>query len=331
MSLFVFFLFAVLGSIAPAQAAALEVATPFATSNQNPLVSIYGLPPAASATVLAPGMTGIELRADVASLCSREERDSETLLLDGETYRFTLVLKHGIGRRFEAGLEVPYVMHREGFLDNFIIGWHDFFNLPQGGRDEMPRRRLAYAYERNGELAVDLDDETEGLGDLRLSLGWQLLRPQGDNPHALALRTSIKLPTGDNERLLGSGSTDIAFRLSGSQTFRQGSLALFGAAGGLFMSEGGVLPDQQQHAVAFGTLGAGWKPLSDLALKVQIDGHTPFYRGSDLRGLSQSLQLSMGGSLALTQSLVLDVAVSEDIVVDSAPDVVFHFALRRTF
>ena len=60
--------------------------------------------------------------------------------------------------------------------------------------------------------------------------------------------------------------------------------------------------------------------------------HTPFYRGSDLRGLSQSPAVEYGWQPGLDRKAwSLDVAVSEDIVVDSAPDVVFHFALRRTF
>ena len=144
----------------------------------------------------------------------------------------------------------------------------------------MPRRRLAYAYERNGELAVDLDDETEGLGDLRLSLGWQLLRPQGDNPHALALRTSIKLPTGDDERLLGSGSTDIAFRLSGSQNLSTGfSGVCSGLRAAWFMSEGASSLINSSMPLLLVPWVPGWKPLSDLALKVQIDGPYPVLSG----------------------------------------------------
>ena len=331
VSIFLLFLFIIIGPTSLSLAASPDPATPFSTTNQNPLVAIYGLPPTGPAKLLAPGRTSAELRAAIASLCSREEQGGEKLFFDGEIYRFTLALKHGIGRRFEAGLEIPYVMHRQGFLDDSIIGWHDFFDLPQGERDNLPRDQLTYAYEKNGETKIDLNHETEGFGDLRLTLGRQLVKPAGEKQKALALRTSLKLPTGDEDRLLGSGSTDLALWLSGSQGFRKGSLALFGAAGALLMSKGHVLPDQQRHVVAFGTLGGGWRPLSRLALKIQVDGHTSFYRDSNLPELSESMQLTMGGTLGLTNSLALDVAVSEDIVVDSAPDVVFHLALRQIF
>lgn len=318
------------GPVSASLAAELEL-IPFNTSNQNPLVAIYGLPPAGPATVLAPGRISAELRADLASNFTDDSEADESVLLDGETYRYTLALKYGFGERLEVGLEIPYAMHRGGSFDSFIIDWHDFFQLPQGGRDDAPRDRLAYTYDKDGRTLVALHDEDEGFGDLRLTGAWQLLPPEGDEPRALALRASLKLPTGDEDRLLGSGSTDFALWLSGAQSFRKGSLALFGAAGALLMSDSDVLSDQQRPVVVFGTLGGGWRPLSWLAFKAQVDGHTSFYRGSDLQQLSESLQLVIGGTLGLTESMALDLAVTEDIVVDSASDVVFHLALRKTF
>ena len=317
--------------VAASSAAPVDPAVPFGTTNQNPLAAIYGLPAAGAAKVLTPGRTAVELRADIASVCSRDDRSEENVLLDGESYRFTLVLQQGLGERFEVGLEVPYVMHREGFLDSFISDWHDFFHLPQGERDDMPRDRLAYRYIKDSRTEVDLDDETEGFGDLRLTGAWQVWRREGDDPQALALRASLKLPTGDEDRLLGSGSTDLALWLSGSQAFRGGSLGLFGAAGALLMSDGDVLADQQRHAVAFGTLGGGWRPLPRLALKAQVDGQTSYYSDSELRELSDSLQLAFGGTVGLTETLTLDIAIVEDIAVATAPDIVFHLALRQTF
>ena len=141
-----FFLFFLLFSVCPGFASpawSLEL-VPFNTTNQSPLVAIYGLPAAGPARVLAPGRISAELRADIVSNFTRARATQEDILLDGETYRYTLALKHGIGERLEVGVELPYVMHREGFLDSFIVDWHDFFQLPQGGRDDAPKDRLAY-------------------------------------------------------------------------------------------------------------------------------------------------------------------------------------------
>jgi hypothetical protein len=309
---------------------ALDI-TPFRTSNQNPLVAVYGLPPTGPAMVLAPGRLLAEMRADIANNFSQSFRPGENILLDGESYRTTLSLRRGITERVEIGLEIPYVMHRGGFLDSFIEGWHDTLQLPQGGRDSAPRKRLFYSYQKDGQTLVTLNQRSEGFGDLRLTGAWQLWRPEGDDTKALALRASLKLPTGNEERLLGSGSTDLALWLSGSESFIGGSLVLFGAAGTLFLSDGDLLTEQQRNIVGFATFGGGWRPLPRLAFKAQIDGHTAFFQDSGLRELSQSMQLAIGGTLGLTRTLELDLAVVEDIVVSSAPDVVFHLALRKIY
>ena len=317
-------------SVTVSTAVAQEI-VPFATSNQNPLVAIFGLPAAAPATILEAGRTTVEFRSDIASSCSSNANSRESILLDGETYRFTLAARRGIGRNLEIGMELPYVMHRQGFLDNFIKNWHDFFGLPQGDREDLPEDQLDYRYSRNGEEKLSLTDESEGLGDLRLTAGWQLLRQDRPAKKSLALRASLKLPTGDKDKLLGSGSTDLALWLSGSTTGGHDSIALYGAVGALFLSDGDIIADQQNHLVGFGTLGIGWQALASLNLKLQIDAHTAFYDDSDLDELSESAQLNIGGTLAVTEATDLDIAVGEDIVVDSAPDVVFHIALRTSF
>lgn len=329
MPRFLVLLVCAIGLMHGSSATALDM-VPFSTTNQNPLVAVYGLPSAGPATVLAPGLLLAEMRADIASNFTRSNRANESILLDGETYRFTLSLRRGIKEDFEIGLEIPFIMHRDGFLDRFIIGWHDTLQLPQGGRDRVPRNRLAYRYRNDDQTLLALEKEQEGFGDLRLTGAWQLRRPAGHEKEALALRASLKLPTGDEDRLLGSGSTDLALWLSGSESFREGSLVLFGAAGTLLMSDGEVLAKQHRNVVGFATFGGGWRPLPWLAFKTQVDGHSPFY-DSDLRELSSSMQLTIGGTLGLTDSLHLDIGVSEDIVVKSASDVVFHFALRQTY
>jgi hypothetical protein len=88
----------------------------------------------------------------------------------------------------------------------------------------------------------------------------------------------------------------------------------------------------QRNVVGFGSLGIGWSPLQSLAFKIQVDGHTPFYRDSSLEELDgSSLQLTVGGTVGITEALVLDLGVSEDIVVNTSPDVVFHIALNNRF
>ena len=316
---------------APACGAAI---TPFQTVNQSPLVQIFGLPAAERSILLSAGTTEGMLTADIASNFAGSTAGGDEIMLDGESYRTTLAVRHGFSDRIEGGIDIPLVGHGGGVFDSFIEGWHDFFGLPEGGRKDEPRNRLLYSYSRNGSEAYRMDRSAFGIGDIRLSGGVQLYDNGSPDQRAIALRGSLKLPTGNHRRLHGSGSTDISLWLTGSDDYRLplGHLTLFGAAGGMVMTDGDVLREQQRNAVGFGSLGLGWAPAGWIAFKMQLSGHTPFFKGSDLRELNgNALQLLMGGTLTFPGNMSLDIGVSEDIAVDTSSDVALHLALRKTF
>lgn len=317
----------------PQAAQSLEI-KPFHTQNQSPLSHIFGLPPMGEAQVLAPGRKEVRLSLDLASNYVKTAAANESLLLDGETTRFGLALRYGIMPNLEAGLEIPYLIQGGGFLDGFIIDYHNTFGFPQGGRDQAPRNRLLYQYRRNNADVLKWDRSGAGLGDIRLNAAWQLYNSGDQTPRSLALRGSIKLPTGDSNALFGSGGYDGALWLAAGDHYHTawGPVALFGAAGMMGMTEGRVIRNQQNNWAGFGSLGIGWRPLDRIVLKIQTDAHTPFFRNSDLKELSGSAaQIVIGGTVALGKIFTLDIGVSEDILVNTAPDVVFHFSLKSTF
>jgi hypothetical protein len=111
-----------------------------------------------------------------------------------------------------------------------------------------------------------------------------------------------------------------------------GSLGLFGSVGGMVMTRGDVLPDQQNSLAGFGTLGLGWGPAEWISFKLQLNAHTPLYHGSSLDELSKtSLMLTSGGSLKLPGNYLLDIGVSEDVAVAASPDVALNLTLRKRF
>jgi hypothetical protein len=307
---------------------------PFNSQNQSPFVRIFGLPSAGSAMVLPQGRKEAQVTLDHSSSYLDDEYIGEHLVIDGETTRLTLTGRYGLTRGVEVGIEIPYVYHGGGFLDNAIIDYHDRFGFSPGRRDEAPNNRLLFKYRRRGVDQLKIDASGGGLGDVVLTAGLQLYNDAAPYPRAVALRAGIKLPTGDSDSLFGSGSTDLSLWLTGSDDFKLpiGSGTLFAAGGVMVMTKGNILPEQQRNWVGFGTVGLGWKPLSRLAIKIQMDGHTPLYEDSSVKHLSaNAAQLLVGGTFGLTERTSLDMAVSEDIIVDTAPDVAFHFNLRTIF
>lgn len=319
---------------AQAGAADMEI-TPFRTVNQSPLAQIFGLPAETGATITPTGHFSVSLTQDVASQFTFSESAREGIILDGESYRWTLAARYGIGPRFEAGIEIPYIIYGGGFLDGFVEEWHNIFQLPQGGRDSAPRDRLNFSHAKDGVRKLGMDRAGSGIGDITLTAGMRLHDAlDDDSRQSLALRASLKLPSGDSGSLRGSGGTDAALSLcAGMIRFTEwGSLGLFGSLGGMVLGDGEVLADQQNNLAGFGTLGLGWGPTGWISFKLQLNWNTPLFRGSSLDELSAtSLMLVSGGALKLPGDYLLDIGVSEDLAVAAAPDVAFHLGLSKRF
>lgn len=311
----------------------VEVAA-FAVRNQSPLISIFGLPSVGNFRIAHAGERQLLLAVDLTSNYLTDAAYGEKITLDGESLRISLRGRWGLGKGLEIGMDAPFIVLGGGFLDDFLIKYHDLFGFPQGGRDTAARNRLLYVYQKNNVDRLRVDSSSAGIGDISISGGWQLVRGQGENPGAVILRAALKLPTGNSNNLQGSGSTDFALWLDAGNRFplHRGNLSVYGAGGLIVMTEGKILPSQQRNFAAFGNCGIGWDPFSFLAIKIQADVHTPFYKDSVLKAINAySVMLTVGGTLAFGKNTYFDIGVSEDLKYGTAPDVVFHLALRKTF
>ncbi len=304
---------------------------PLQVSNQAPLAVLCGLPTLDRARLLTDGEYEAGFRWDLSNNYTLSSNGSEQLVFDGESSRIALRLDRGFAGGWEAGIEVPLIAHRKGSLDGFIEGWHDFFGLPQGGRDEAADDQLEYSYRKNSVTLFDQQQEETGLGDIRLLLGKQLSRSADS---ALAAHASLELPSGDDSKLLGSGSIDLAVWVSGDRFWQlSGQRVALHYGGGLLLTDsGGLLSSQRRPLVGTATLGLAWSNWEWLALQLQLDAHSSLFEDSGLRQLSDaSAQLAIGGAVAVSEKTRLELAVVEDIAVDTAPDVSFHLALSRQF
>jgi Protein of unknown function (DUF3187) len=317
-----------LAQCALAQADNSSLDTPFASANRSPLVQIYGLPTAASAQLVPEGKVSSSLQVELANNFTENDSSGEVIRLDGETLRSNIQFRYGLNDHIELGLDIPWISHSGGSLDGFIEDWHEFWYLPEGGRPGSARNQLQYAYQKNGNSRVSLNSDSEGLGDISLSLAYQL---DTSDYRQWALRAGLKLPTGDAEQLLGSDSTDLSLSLNVSdQNLSQNyGIALHASAGILLMDGGEVLDDLREDWLLYSSTTLSWSATPSLTLKLQLDGHTALYDSALTELGSNSAQVIMGGAVRLSEQWSLDLAVSEDIAVDTAPDVVFHLAIKR--
>lgn len=317
-------------TMVPGQLSASE-SIAYLLRNLSPFLHGFGVPALQGGNLTSRGAFDTRITISLANHADSGETADERIVLDGESYYVDAIFRYGLGERWEVGVDLPYVSHRSGNLDNLIEGWHDLFGLDNSER-EGPSNHLELTYRRGDRLHVDVRDGGGGIGDLRLTAAYQLLAP-ADGERSVALRSVIKLPTGDEERLCGSGATDVAISLEATDqiTFAGHGMRLLGQVGVVRLGEGYLLPDEQKPVVPFAALGATWHvhPVVDLRLQLAAQGKYFDSRLDELGGTTTSIAL--GGVFHLHRlGVELDVALVEDLISDATPDFGLYLSVSRT-
>jgi hypothetical protein len=303
-------------------------AAPLFDHDNGPLTGIFGIPDSTEGARLVPaGRSSWSAVAITTSHSLVDVVGDETILFDGETTRFELRYRYGLSDRVELGIEIPYVWHESGGLDSLVDNWHDWFGFPGGFRRSRPKDELEFRFEDGGEPLIGLSGNTNGPGDLRLFAGWKLM--DGAN-HDIALRLGAKFATGDGEDLLGSGGFDYSLGIAGDIE------ALFGVDGwtafyrlhGIGIGEPTYLADRYRDFAGMVSIGTGFFLGDRVELRLQGALRSELYR-SDVHTLGEaSGTLTFGGHIHFSDAFAMTIAVSEDVKVDSAPDVSFQVGFR---
>ena len=300
-----------------------ELNEPFSITNQNPFVRIFGLPRHRSSEVLSAGEAESKIGYSVSSNYEFDISASRDLVaIDGETETWTLSYRRGLGNGWEAGVVMPLIKQSGGYLDRTIIKWHDWFGMPQGGRDQGPIDALNYRLNVGGINRLTLSETVSGIGDVVLFAGKSL------SP-AINVRSEIKLPSGNKEKLLGSGGTDIGFSVDYTRNIS--SYWVWSAMVSLtYLSDGAFELHQQKYIAALGShLVYRVKPR--LALKLQWDLNSAPYQSLSLVPLTKpGGVLSFGGTIRLTDQDCIDLFFMENVPhTETAPDFGFKLEFAR--
>lgn len=287
----------------------------FPAFNQATLARHAPLPTPEGAAV-----DGMRVTLDWTSESHFEQAGDEFLLLDGEILR--LALQHRwtwAGLRWRA--ELPLLLTGGGVLDSMIENWHDWFGLPNGGRDQIPRDQYRYQYRVNDRAVFDIGGSDAAIGDVRL--GVARCDQAGGCWRALA-----QWPTGDADRLLGGGaglsaSYERAYTLGAAARWSGVLAAGAGAARGK-----GPVEAQQKTLVPFGWASLGYALTPSLQAGAQVYLHGPLYEDSELGAFTRNgLQVVFGFRYRSSSGIWWNLAVQEDPITKSSPDFVIHMAV----
>ena len=308
----------------PAHATELDV------RHGGPLTGLFGLPSPGESAALAPQESWrLDFLVQGSSHSISETDADEELLLDGETWRTALRLRTRFRERWEFGVEVPWLRHSGGNLDGLIDDWHALFGLPDGIRDQVPRDELRYAYRNPAGQVLDLTESRGGLGDIRLSAGYRLRQDAGGS---LSLRAAVELPTGDEDELTGNGAADYSLGIAWQRDSaeRSGRWSAHVMAG-VIRFGATDLPAIGAATREFGgwaQAGVGWRLTPRVELLGQLQAaSSPIDSGLDAWG--GSVMLGLGAGIDIGRHYRLQLGFTEDVDVETSPDITFMLRLGR--
>ena len=294
----------------------------FATRDLNPILQSIYLPG------YAPQWTDSEWRLShtlyVSNSSQHEIAGNESLVIDVENYRYELNLGYRVNDWVFQG-SLPLISNQGGVLDGSIEGFHEALGLPEGNRPDFARDQLEIEYTLNGNTLYQQSIDSSGVGDISLAFGYHPL------DRNTAYFMGIEFPTGSAADFTGNEAFDIALWMLHSQQISPQS-NWYGLLGVSFPGNDGLLKDLVVDQIWIAQIGVNYQFTDTTTGIIQLDLHSETIKNSELMAFGNSAQVQFGFHFnELIGSHSLDVFISEDIYVGSAPDVSFAVRLSRDY
>lgn len=298
---------------------------PFETRDQNLFNLIHGqaLPTNAHLIKKSQGLWSSALI--ITNALNIESNSNEDVYLDYEAYRFNLSYQYGFNNNWNLKLDVPLIHQSGGIFDSSVDNWHEFFGLHRANRPFVEHDQYNLQYSDQTQTQLDFNAENTSLGDIQIAVARSIIE---NGSTTMSLWASLKLPTGDEDKLSGNGATDYSAWLALNQHLSDNWLINLNAGAVILGSDNYKNIPLSKH-VFYGHVMLGWLVFDNINLKLQLQGHTSYYDQSQLKILADTYFLTIGGAITINQCNQLDIAVSEDIKVDASPDASFLISWRH--
>jgi hypothetical protein len=191
---------------------------PFPVRSLSPIQLLYFQFTPERARPLPRGMWNVRFDLVEANVLARDEQGGDSYLFDFELTRANLALQYGLFDRLAVGVEIPLLYTWKGFLDEPIKAFEDVTGFSRTIRFERRQHLFSYLLQKDGTDALRGTSGAVGIGDIAISTK-AMLREEGQWAPAIAARFALKLPTGDEDRALGSGEVDLGLGLALEKTF----------------------------------------------------------------------------------------------------------------
>jgi len=305
-------------------AAADDTFGPLRVAERNPLYGLFLTPRLEAAAPLEAGRWRLELGSSFSNIFERAGNDAYYEMIDLEWYAASFSLSHGLNERWELGCDWLLNTTFAGSLDGSIQDFHHFFGLPNDTRDEVEDGSYTYYLSSvDGILRNIPEKQQHRPGDATLFAKYRL-RSAASGKAALGLRLALKLPVGDDA--FSSGETDLAIGLLASGRHRAD--AWYVSADLVALSPPDELEPIMNRAALIVAAAYERRWRRSLSWLVQLDGGTPYFKGTGLTTLDDiPLNLTLGLAGRMPTGPDWQISFAEDIYGDG-PSVDFTLDLR---
>jgi hypothetical protein len=310
------------GREASADARPEPFAGPIPYRSMMPLSIIFPHPmPDRASPLPAEGMK-LEVNADYASIYIEEVHGAESILVDGEFMRTAFAFRVGLGRvlgrEAELGVEVPLLHYTGGFMDSFIMDWHDFFGMSQGNRDRVSNNQYGVAYADDSGTFFTADENGVHLGDIPVTLKVGVLDPAEDD-FGLAVRGLVELPAGSESRGFGSGKVDGGVGFLAEKRFDR--LAVYLAVDEVFRKNPDSFDGLHVAHVTHASLAAEYAVSRAVSVILQTDYQTAPLKNASLTQFEDPQWMGgLGAAFRLSDRSLFRIAFEEGLTTDTTPD-----------
>jgi len=307
-----------------------DFAGPMPVRNQHPAQLTVLHLPTTGARSLPTGRVAVRGDAAYSNLfLLGSGPNSARWKMDGEYLRAAASVRAGLGSGLELGLEAPFAHTSGGFLDSFVIDYHDTFGLPDQNRQNNPRDAFEIAARRGGSDVWTVSEESATLLDVPLWLAWQITDPA--DGLGLAVRGGVELPTGNDRRGYGNGEIDTSV---GVVLERHAfGCGVYGHAQHTFAGTPDQSRDQGLRFRDVTSAGLAVEAPLDtgLAALLQVEWETSTLRAVDTPTLQrEQLLLWVGFRLGLDRDTNVEVGFGEDLIGLASPDFTAWLAFTWT-
>ena len=286
------------------------------TRSQNPLLQSYFIP---AQPLVSDETWSLAHSLYITNTYQTDQNSAEQLLIDVENSRYDLQVNYR-RQAWLFNLNLSLISNRRGFLDQAIEDWHDFFGMPQGGRDEVEHDLIQLFYQKDGVSLVNSQASSSGLADIQLAAGYQL------TAHS-QIWAAMELPSSADSAFISNDATDLAVWYS-AWSRQSDRLSSHGNVGLAFPADQGLFEGRLHDQYLFAQFGMIYRINPCYQILLQADYHSPIVKYSDLDALEDSLQMQFAlGLPRLFEDYRLDLYFSEDIAPGHAPDITFGLSL----